>query len=117
MISNWWLAPANEITGGYWGQGGCCDNDVHEVFKALEEVALTSAYVLERENGEVVGWNCKIKLNDDILEVSPSESIVCSVHVNLKHKWNLRIHFMERTVSAQFKGMRWFHKKEGPGCR
>ena len=28
--------------------GWACDNDVHEVFIALEEVALTSAYVIER---------------------------------------------------------------------
>jgi len=118
MISGWWLAPTSKLPGGYWGRGGCCDNDVHEIFKALEEVALTSAYVLERENGEIVGWNCQTELKDDILNIHPSESNVSSVHVNLKRRWNLKIHFAGKTVSAQQgKGMRWFRKEERSSCR
>lgn len=49
MISYWWKAPKNTWVPGYTAMGGsvtqgaCCDNDVHEVFKALGEVALTKA--------------------------------------------------------------------------
>ena len=43
MISYWWKAPKNTYVTGYTamggGQGSCCDNDVHEVFKAMGEVA------------------------------------------------------------------------------
>ena len=47
MISYWWRAPKNTWVPGYTAMGGAvtqgaaCDNDVHEVFKALGEVALT----------------------------------------------------------------------------
>ena len=37
MISDWWKAPPDTNVGGYYGQGGACDNDVHEIFKAMEE--------------------------------------------------------------------------------
>jgi len=112
MISDWWLDPTNEVAAGaYSGQSKCADNDVHEIFKALEEIALTSAYVLERKSGEVIGWNCRIELNDDVLNVHPSESIVSSVHINLKSRWNLKIHFAGKTVFTQIKGMRWLRKK------
>ena len=74
MLSGWWKAWPGEAVNGYINsriitahapgvdpndnRGACCDNDVHETFKCLEEVALTSAYVLERPDGRIVTWNC-----------------------------------------------------------
>ena len=40
-------------------QGGCCDNDVHEIFKCVEEVILTRAYVHE-EDGRRDAFNCTV---------------------------------------------------------
>ena len=60
MISGWYRTQKNEpITGGYPKhklvmdgykkdaglQGGCCDNDVHEHFKCLEETVLGKIFV------------------------------------------------------------------------
>ena len=66
MISGWYKAPGEH--GGFWlvlgawpdvltDQGGCCDNDVHEIFKCVEEVILTRAYVHE-ENGRWDAFHC-----------------------------------------------------------
>ncbi len=75
MISGWFKHTKQKITGGYLGcrlihdeknievvdeQGGCCDNDVHEIFKCLEETALKKAYI-HFENGNVTTYNCKYK--------------------------------------------------------
>lgn len=60
MISGWYTVKDDNPVGAYLSmnletdkgtfkvdnRGGCCDNDVHEHFKCLEEVALTSAYVI-----------------------------------------------------------------------
>jgi|GEM_PF-4986087 len=54
-------------------QGSSCDNDVHEVFKAMTEITLTSAFVLERENGEIVSWNCKVKREGGSLVITPNK--------------------------------------------
>jgi len=93
MISDWWLAPENQKTGGFWGPGGCCDNDVHEHFKCLEEVALTSAYLIERESGEIVSWNCSVKSGDGNLQVTPFENAVCRIHLNMKKSHNVVVHW------------------------
>ena len=88
----------------------CGENIVHEVFKGLEEVALTSAYILERNNGEIISWNCRVEFNSDVLNVKPSEPIVSSVHFNLKHERNVRVYFADETVSAQIERMKWIRK-------
>ena len=93
MISGWWQAPKGKSTGGYWDQGGCCDNDVHEHFKCLEEVALCSAYVVERENGQLISWNCSSRIEAGTLQVHPLEDVVSAVHFNLITKRPVEVHF------------------------
>ena len=62
MISGWYKAAPSTWVTGYWEpDGGCCDNDVHEIFKCLEETVLTSAFVAELSDGTIRPYNCKIE--------------------------------------------------------
>ncbi|QOD61953.1 hypothetical protein H9I45_05790 [Polaribacter haliotis] len=95
MVSNWFYANAN-------------DNDIHEHFKCLEEVALGKAYVAEKENGEFLTFNCSITKKNGKLVIQPSEDIIHKVHVNLKKKHNLKVEFNNNTVLKKApKGMSW----------
>lgn len=112
MISRWWRAPANTATGGYWGQGGCCDNDVHEHFKCLEEIALTAAFVVQRESGEVVGWNCIVEQQNGRLRIVPSEAVVNAVHVNLRHAQPVEVQFTAGVFTVNVEsGLHWLNEK------
>jgi len=113
MISDWYQAPPNTWVTGYWGDndGGCCDNDVHEIFKCLEEVALTSAYVVERPGGELAAWNCTVESKEGALSVSPAESIVEKVHLNLQKPRRVTVRFGRGAVSAECKGIQWMEAK------
>jgi hypothetical protein len=114
MISGWWQASPGKSTGGYWGQGGCCDNDVHEHFKCLEEVALTSAYVLERKNGQLISWNCTVQFQDGMIHIFPLEEVVSAVHVNINRDWRIEVHFGEEIVRSGPNSQRmfWIRKKD-----
>ncbi len=74
-------------------EGWCCDNDVHEHFKCLEEVALTSAYVVERADGTIAAWNGRVAVEDGLVRVEPADEIVSAVHLNLRQPHRLRIGF------------------------
>ncbi len=144
MISGWYRARPDTWVTGYWGgasdaalppgeswpavwgpidgsarpvggDGGCCDNDVHEIFKCLEEVALTSAYVVEREDGRIAAWNCRVSAGaEGQMIVTPSEEIVSRVHLNLRAGHSVRICFAGgRTLNATVKGMKWLYP-DGP---
>ena len=107
MISDWWQAPPHTATGGYWDQGGCCDNDVHEHFKCLEEVALTSAYLIERLDGSLVTWNCRVEREKDELVVTPYESVVSALHANLPEPRAVIVHFSGGPVKTTASGLGW----------
>ncbi len=95
MISDWYRIGENAtVTGGYRNcaliyedrvepvddQGGCCDNDVHEHFKCLEETLLKKAFVIIKSDG-VSAYNCTIRSQDDCYEVSFNED--CELlHIN-----------------------------------
>lgn len=66
------------------------DNDVHEVFKCIGETVLTNAFIVERENGEIVGYNCKLRKNGNTLEVDPDEKQIVNLHCNLKNKYTVK---------------------------
>ena len=97
MVSGWYRTGKQKLTGGYVGcpliwpdrlenvdpQGGACDNDVHEIFKCLEETLLKKAFVIERENGEICGYNCDVTCSRDVLEVNLFEETEW-IHTNLK---------------------------------
>jgi hypothetical protein len=85
MISGWYRAPSNTWVTGYWGRdGGSCDNDVHEMFKCLEEVALTVCHVVEGPGTTFTAYNGTARLDGAVLVVEPAEACVTGVHVNLR---------------------------------
>jgi hypothetical protein len=126
MISGWWRTPEDKMVGGYLScplitrdgvfkgdnQGGCCDNDVHEHFKCLEEVALTSAYIIEHNDGDITAWNCHVESVDNALHVYPAEDIVDSVHVNIKNTHKVTVHFTGTDpLHADCSGLQWLRKQ------
>lgn len=67
-----------------WQPRNSQDNDVHEVFKFLGESFLTNAFIVERENGEIVGYNCKVIKRGAVLQVIPDEPQIVNLHANLR---------------------------------
>lgn len=117
MISGWYQPAKNTFVGGYLAMGGppggSCDNDVHEIFKCLAEVAVTSCYVIETADGKIETWNCTAKQNGDVLEITPAEACVTSVHVNMKHLRKIEAKFLDRSsVSETVEGMKWVRATE-----
>lgn len=110
MISYWWKAPKNTWVPGYTAMGGsvtqgaCCDNDVHEVFKALGEVALTKAYVVEKEDGTYEAYNCTVSEQNGALDITPDEEVVSNISLQLNSDKDVTVHFWNgdhtETVSA-----------------
>ncbi len=76
MISDW--QPVNTQ-----------DNDVHELFKCMGETVLTNAFIIEREDGSVVGYNCRVKRQGNRLEVMPFEKQMIHLHYNLKRPFEV----------------------------
>jgi len=109
MISGWYTAPPGKWVTGYWGHdGGCCDNDVHEIFKCLGEVALESAYVIERANGELVMWNCSVQQASNKLIIVPAEACVSAVHVNLRSEKQVEARLAGQPARVEtVSGMKW----------
>ncbi len=100
MISGWFRTGEQKVTGGFlecplvaWDgvfnvdkQGGTCDNDVHEIFKCMEETILKKAYVAE-DNGKIISYNCKVIIKDNKINIS-AENIE-QIHLNLKNKYEV----------------------------
>lgn len=104
MISGWYKHEKQRVTGGFLthplmtkdgsfevdNQGGCCDNDVHEIFKCMEETVLKKAFIHEKENGEFLLYGCCEKdgvffLDDDVeVVVSKTSKDICVVKRGIK---------------------------------
>lgn len=99
MISTWWRAPKNTLVNGYQAmnwfekQGSACDNDVHEVFKCMAEVALTKAYLAENPDGSFEAYNCTVETNDDKITVIPAEEVVSNVSIKLNQTRPVTVRF------------------------
>lgn len=116
MVSGWYRTGKQRLTGGYVGcpliwpdkledvdpQGGTCDNDVHEIFKCLEETLLKKAFIVERSDGEIIGYNCAVKRTLDALEVDLFEETQW-LHTNLKRPYIIRGEHWEVRREAGFK--------------
>ncbi len=91
LISNW-LRPANEDQICDFGQtGGSGDNTVFEMFKALEECVMTTAYVIVTPTGKTDAWNCRASLSGGKLQITGIEASVAKVHVNAQRPVDVRI--------------------------
>ncbi len=68
-----------------WQTVNSQDNDVHELFKFIGESMLTNAFVVEREDGLLYGYNCTVKKQADKWVVEPTEKQMTNLHCNLRH--------------------------------
>ncbi len=82
-------------------QGGVCDNDVHEIFKCLEETVLKKVFVVEREDGEIAAYNCTAEDVDGVLQIKPYEQ-TDTLHTNFRKDRNVRINNTEVKVQKVF---------------
>ncbi len=95
----------------YWRKTQSSDNDVHEHFKMMIEVALSNAFVLKREDGEVLAYNCSVEKNGKHLVVTPYEGIVRSVHVNVLRKYQVSVNWIDKNREYEVSsGMTWLNK-------
>ena len=86
MISDWYQAPKDTWVTGYWGfDGGCCDNNVHEIFKCVGEVALTSAYFHLRDDGTCITLNCNAEQKDDCWFIEPKGELINTLYTNAEN--------------------------------
>jgi hypothetical protein len=113
MIASFHYPDHEPVFGNGWDSGWTCCNDVHEIFISLAEVALTSAYVLERSGGELVAWNCRATRDaSGAISIQPAEDLVSRVHLNLREQRPVSATFANAaTVSIQSESMQWI----GPG--
>lgn len=114
MISDWYRTGPNELmTGGYLkcplifenssymsdNQGGCCDNDVHEHFKCMEETVFRKAFVLVREDMSLLYYNCKASLENGALAVEAFDE-ANKLHINTKAPLKIVANGKEFNVDA-----------------
>ena len=87
MISDWWRADTNRVSKGYAYvedgiregeyKGASCDNDVHEIFKCMEETVYGKAFVHELNDG-MIAYQCRINGNTIETEAECRELIYFS---------------------------------------
>ena len=108
MISDWYRAPDGKAVYGYLGcdprfetdQGGCCDNDVHEIFKAMAEIAVPYAYLAQTDQKWLV-YHAELTGSEENMTLIPAEETVRAVHVNLKREAGISVRFTSGTVQAR----------------
>ena len=111
MISDWWRVPAGRVA-AMPSQGWSCDNDVHEHFRFMAEQFVPNAFVLERADGMLRSWNCRVVRSKKGIEVVPAEPVVSRVHLNLRQGQRVTIRFAKDSFDERVEpGMRWI----GPG--
>ena len=101
MISGWYRVGEQKVVGGYEfcplildgyrdetadRQGGCGDNDVHEVFKCMEETVFKKAYVYENEDGSFLCYGCTASVCAGQLQIETTEAAETLVY-NLKREY------------------------------
>lgn len=104
MISDWFRTGKDQpVTGGYMTcplilpegrrevvdvQGGACDNDVHEIFKCLEETLMNKVFLLGDSHGNLTTYGAPLSAGD-IPSLTMPEGWV--LHVNLKKPLTLSL--------------------------
>ena len=95
MISGWYRVGDQKVVGGYEfcplimdgyqdekadRQGGCCDNDVHEIFKCMEETVMNKAFLHENEDGTFLCYGCKAECENGVLHIQANENVKTLVY-------------------------------------
>ena len=109
MISGWYRVGEQKVVGGYEfcplimdgyqdekadRQGGCCDNDVHEIFKCMEETVMNKAFLHENEDGSFLCYGCEAESKNGILYVKMRENAKTLVY-SLKNKYLFGLDILE----------------------
>ena len=80
-------------------QGGCCDNDVHEHFKCLEETVFKKAFIIVRDDSSLLTYNCAAGLINNTLNVEFTEE--CDkLHINTARKCNVLVNGKEFDIDT-----------------
>ena len=103
MISGWYRVGDQKVVGGYEfcplimdgyqdekadRQGGCCDNDVHEIFKCMEETVMNKAFLHENEDGTFLCYGCKAESKNGILQIETEKNVKTLVYsLKKSYRW------------------------------
>lgn len=87
-----------------WQTVNTQDNDVHEVFKCIGEIALTNAFVVERADGSVVGYNCTVERKGDKLTVIAGEKQITNLHCNVRNPYTVLFKGETNKLDANYLG-------------
>lgn len=87
-----------------WQTVNTQDNDVHELFKYIGESMLTNAFVIEREDGQLYGYNCKVTKYGDRWSVEPNERQMTNLHCNLRHAQKITFRRETKKLEAGYLG-------------
>ncbi len=117
MISNWYRTGiCQNVTGGYSfcplilpdrceevdPQGGCCDNDVHEIFKCLEETLMDKLFIIEKA-GTIISYGGETGISNGKYYVTLTDDIK-QIHINTENDITLCINGSDR----KYKSGRYF---------
>lgn len=87
-----------------WQTVNTQDNDVHEVFKCMSEAVLPNAFVVERPDGTVVGYNCRVTRRGKRLVVEADEKTMANLHCNLQTACEVVFRGENRQLPADYMG-------------
>lgn len=94
-----------------WQTVNTQDNDVHELFKFIGESMLTNAFVVEREDGRLYGYNCFVKKQGDKWVVEPLEKQMNNLHCNLRHARKITFRGETKTLGKGYLGWAFGHNE------
>ncbi len=87
-----------------WQTVNTQDNDVHELFKFIGEAMLTNAFVVEREDGLLYGYNCRAYKSGNVWNIEPTERQITHIHCNLKNEQTVKCHGVTKHLDAHYLG-------------
>lgn len=85
-----------------WQTVNTQDNDVHELFKFIGESVLTNAFVVERGDGRLYGYNCRVRKQGDKWVVEPLEKQMTNLHCNLRHAQKVEFRGSVKSLAAGY---------------
>lgn len=87
-----------------WQTVNTQDNDVHELFKCIGETMLTNAFVVERPDGEVIGYNCRVTRQGNKLTVKANEKQIVNLHCNLRKAYTVSFNGKTQDLKQSYLG-------------
>ena len=68
---------------GNWFEGNSNDNDVHEVFKCMDEVIFSNAFVIVNTDGNAESFHCHNTNMNGLIKLNLANKYIIKVHFNL----------------------------------